>query len=194
VLEDAPAARLAPTNFHLPPGTNADFQRVPPGQIVPYPLGLLLWGTHGSALNDVGIAPRDLTRFPRYTGGLRVRDMNHDKRLDPATDEVVGGIIGAAPPEAKGQSATSPTGSNGTSVLSGQVLRNAGFGPTGGRPNSGLLAIQFRAGDKPGLYRPTVELIGGNSCPRLEARPISQSMQLTQSLQRLSRRARSGHA
>lgn len=48
-------------------------------------------------------------------------------------------------------------------MLSGQVLRNAGFGPTGGKPNPGLLAIQFRAGDKLGLYRPTVELMGGNS-------------------------------
>ncbi|MDP3326063.1 MAG: hypothetical protein Q8S71_21255, partial [Hydrogenophaga sp.] len=60
-------------------------------------------------------------------------------------------------------SASSPTGSDGTPVLSGQVLRNAGFGPTGGKPNAGLLTIQFRAGDKPGLYQPTVELIGGNS-------------------------------
>jgi len=163
VLDNAPSARLAPTNFHLPPGANADFQRVSPGQIVPHPLGLLLWGAQGSALNDVGIAPRDLTRFPRYTGGLLVQDTNHDKRLDPATDKVVGGIIGAAPPEAKGQAAVSPAGADGTALLSGQVLRNTGFGPTGGKPNPGLLAIQFRAGDKPGLYRPTVELIGGNS-------------------------------
>ena len=33
----------------------------------------------------------------------------------------------------------------------------------GGKPNPGLLAIQFKAGDKVGLYRPTVELIGGNA-------------------------------
>jgi hypothetical protein len=163
VIDDAPSTRLAPTNFHLAPGTNSDFQRVSPGQTVPHALGLLLWGAQGSALNDVGIAPRDLTRFPRYTGGLLIQDTNHDKRLDPATDRVVGGIIGSAPSEAKGQSASSPTGSDGALVLSGQVLRNAGFGPTGGKPNPGLLAIQFRAGDKPGLYRPTVELIGGNS-------------------------------
>ena len=70
VLEEAPAARLAPTNFHLPPGTNADFQRVAPGQVAPHALGLLLWGPQGSALNGVGIAQRDLTRYPKYTGGL----------------------------------------------------------------------------------------------------------------------------
>jgi len=165
VLEDAPAARLAPTNFHLAPGTNADYQRVAPGQVAPYALGLLLWGPQGSALNGVGIAPRDLTRYPKYTGGLLVQDSNRDRKLDPATDKVVGGIIGAAPQGATGQAATSPVGTDGTPLLSGEVLRSAGYPPAagGGKPNPGLLAIQFKAGDKPGLYRPTVELIGGNA-------------------------------
>lgn len=165
VLEDAPSARLAPINFHLPPGTNSDYQRVKPGQVAAHPLGLLLWGKQGAALDDVGIAPRDLTRFPRYTGGLLVQDSNHDKRLDPATDAVVGGIIGAAPQGAKGQAATSPIGADGLPILSGQVLRNAAFPAAagGGKPNRGLLAIQFRGGDQPGLYRPQVELLNGNS-------------------------------
>jgi len=54
---------------------------------------------------------------------------------------------------------------DGRPVLSGEVLRSSGFPAAagGGNPNPGLLAIQFKAGDKPGLYRPTVELIGGNS-------------------------------
>ena len=165
VLEDAPTARLAPTNFHLPPGTNADYQKVKAGQVAPYPLGVLLWGAQGAALNDVGVAPRDLSRFPKYTGGLLVQDTDHDKRLDPATDRVVGGIIGAAPQGATGQAATSPMGPDGKPILSGEVLRNAAYPPAagGGKPNVGLLAIQFKAGDKPGLYRPTVELIGSNS-------------------------------
>lgn len=165
VLQDAPAARLAPSNFHLPPGTNSDFQRVAPGQVVTHPLGLLLWGAQGAALDNVGIAPRDLTRFPRYTGGLLVQDTNHDRRLDPARDQVVGGIIGAAPQGAKGQAASSPVGANSQPVLSGQVLRHAGFPAAagGGKPNRGLLTIQFKAGDKPGLYRPNVELLSGNS-------------------------------
>lgn len=30
---DPPKARLAPTNFHLPPGTNSDFQRTHTGQV-----------------------------------------------------------------------------------------------------------------------------------------------------------------
>ena len=164
VIDDAPSARLAPTNFHLAPGVNGDYQKVAAGQVAPNHLGLLLWGAQGAALNGVGIAPRDLTRFPRYTGGLLVQDTNQDRRLDPATDKVVGGIIGAAPQGATGQAATSPISADGTPVLSGEVLRHAGYPPAagGGKPNLGLLAIQFKAGSLPGLYRPTVELIGGN--------------------------------
>lgn len=165
VLDDAPAARLAPSNFHLSPGTNADYQKVPTGQTAPRTLGLLLWGAQGAALNDVGVAPRDLVRFPRFTGGLLVQDSNHDRRLDPTHDKVVGGIIGAAPQGATGQSASSPLRPDGTPLLSGEVLRSTGFplAAGGGKPNPGLLAIQFNVGNMPGLYRPTVELIGGNS-------------------------------
>lgn len=165
VLDAAPPARLAPTNFHLAPGANSDFQSVAPGQVATYPLALLLWGEQGAALNGVGIAPRDLSRFPRYTGGLLVQDTNRDHRLDPATDKVVGGIIGAAPQGATGQSATSPIGADGAPVLSGEVLRHAAYpvAAGGGKPNAGLLTIQFKAGSLPGLYRPTVELIGGNA-------------------------------
>ncbi len=165
VLTRAPDARLAPTNFHLPPGANADFQRALPGQVMPHPLGVLLWDKQGHPMNDVGIAPRDLNRFPRYTGGLLVQDTNGDKVLDPAVDKVVGGIIGAAPEGAKGQAATSPRGTEGKPVLSGAVLRSAAFPPAagGGKPNPGLLAAEFRTGDKPGQYRPTFELIDGNS-------------------------------
>lgn len=164
VLEDAPKARLAPTNFHLPPGTNADYQKATPGQVMTHHLGLLLWGEAGSPLNRVGIAPRDLKRFPKYTGGLLVQDSNGDKVLDPATDKVMGGIVGAAPEGAKGQSATSPRGADGKPVLSGEVLRNAVFPPAagGGKPNPGLLPVEFKVGDKAGHYRPTFELIDGN--------------------------------
>ena len=165
VLEHAPPARLAPSNFQLAPPLNSTFQQVGLGQVAPYPLGLLLWGPQGAALNDVGVAPRDLAHYPRYTGGLLVEDTNHDHRLDPATDKVVGGIIGAAPQGATGQAASSPLHPDGTPVLSGEVLRDPGYPAAmgGGKPNPGLLTIQFKAGNKPGLYRPTVELIGGNA-------------------------------
>ena len=165
VLDDAPTVRLAPTNFHLAPGANADFQQVAPGQVAPQTLGLLLWGAQGAALKGVGIAPRDLARYPKYTGGLLVQDTNGDHRLDPATDKVVGGVVGAAPQGATGQAATSPVGADGMPLLSGEVLRHASYpaAANGGKPNPGLLAIQFKAGDKIGPYRPTIELIGGNA-------------------------------
>ena len=104
------AARLAPTNFHLPPGANANFQQVAPGQVTPQTLGLLLWG---------------------------------------ATE----------------QAETSPVGTDGMPLLSGEVMQHADYpaAANGGKPNPELLAIQFKAGDKVGLYRPTVELIGGNA-------------------------------
>ncbi len=165
VLDEAPAARLAASNFHLAPGANADFQKVPTGAVAPQNLGLLLWGANGSAMNGVGIAPRDLARFPKYTGGLLVQDTNGDHRLDPAVDNVVGGIIGAAPQGAVGQAATSPLGADGRPVLSGETPRSSVY-PTaagGGKPNPGLMTIQFKAGSQPGLYRPTFELIGGNA-------------------------------
>ena len=165
VLDHAPAARLAPSNFQLAPPLNSTLQLVAPGELAPHLLGLLLWGAQGVPMNGVGIAPRDLARFPRYTGGLLVQDTNHDGRLDPATDPVVGGIIGAAPPGASGQAATSPLHPDGRPVLSGEALRDPAYpaAMAGGRPNPGLLTIQFRAGSLPGLYRPTVELLGGNA-------------------------------
>lgn len=165
VLDTAPNARLAPTNFHLAPGMNSDYQKVAPGKVVPYQLGVLLWGAQGTPLNDVGVAPRDLTRYPRYTGGLLVQDTNRDRKLDIATDKVVGGIIGAAPQGATGQAATSPVGPDGMPILSGQMVRNAAYPPAagGGKPNPGLLTIQFKAGSLPGFYRPAVELLDGNA-------------------------------
>jgi hypothetical protein len=52
----------------------------------------------------------------------------------------------------------------GRPVLSGEALRHAGYPPAagGGKPNPGLLTVQFRAGSVAGPYRPTFELIGGN--------------------------------
>lgn len=163
VVGEPPAARVAPSNFHLPPGTGANFQTVGPGEPVPHPLGLLLWGPGGAPLDRVGIAPRDLERFPRYTGGLLVQDTSGDRALDPAIDRVVGGIIGAAPAGAKGQAATSVLGPDGTPLLSGEGVRHPGYPTGGGAPVPGLLVVAFRTGDQPGSYQPTFELTGGNA-------------------------------
>lgn len=164
ILSAPGGARLAPTNFHLGPGMNGDFQKTDISQDAPLMLGLLLWDQSSQPLNGVGIAPPDRARFPSYTGGLLVQDTRGDKKLDSSTDRVVGGIIGAAPEGAQGQSASSPIGSDGKPILSGEMVRSPKFPEAqgGGKPNPGLLPIRFHAGSKPGAYRPTVELIGGN--------------------------------
>lgn len=95
----APAVRLAPCNLHLLPGANADFQSLTPGNV----------------------AARDLARFPRYTGGLLVQDTHRDERLDPNSDPVVGGIVGAAPQGAQGQLAFNLAGDGGAPALAGAV-------------------------------------------------------------------------
>jgi len=146
------APQLATADGHLPPGARGDFQKAGTGQVLPHPLGVMLRAADGAPLNGVGIAPRDLKLQPRYTGGLLVQDSNGDRLLDPATDKVVGGIVGAAPAGAKGQSASSPKAADGKPVLSGDLA---------GHP--GLMPVEFRTGDLPGLYRPTFELLGGNS-------------------------------
>ncbi|QUN31726.1 hypothetical protein KB879_35800 (plasmid) [Cupriavidus sp. KK10] len=164
ILSAPTAARLAPTNFHLGPGMNGDFQKAGVNRDAPLLLGVLLWDQSGQPLNGVGIAPPDRTRFPRYTGGLLVQHTRGDKTPDPANDRVVGGIIGAAPTGATGQSATTPIGGDGKPILSGEMTRHAAFPATqgGGKPNPGLMPIRFHTGSKAGLYRPTVELLGGN--------------------------------
>lgn len=52
------------------------------------------------------------------------------------------------------------------SSAASSARRGAGFAASaqGGKTNPGLLTIQFKAGDMPGLYQPTLERIGGNSC------------------------------
>jgi hypothetical protein len=42
-------------------------------------------------------------QLARYNGGLIVQDSNGDWQLDPATDRIIGGVIGKAPAGAKGQ-------------------------------------------------------------------------------------------
>ncbi len=164
VLPARVKARLAPTNFHLGPGLNGDFQIVGLDQDAPLLFGLYLWDESGEPINRVGVAPPDLARFPKYTGGLLIQDSNGDGKLDPSVDRVVGGIIGAAPPGATGQVASSPI-ADGKLVLSGEMLRSTKFPAAagGGKSEPGLLPIAFHSGNKPGLYRPIVELIGGNS-------------------------------
>ncbi|HKW93058.1 MAG TPA: hypothetical protein VJX92_14275 [Methylomirabilota bacterium] len=165
VLPAATAFRLAPTNVHLGPGVNCDFQRAGLRRDAPLPLGLYLWDGSGNLIDGVGIAPPDPTRFPRYRDGLLVQDLNGDKILDPAVDRVIGGVVIDAPPTAEGQAVRSPGAADGRLVLSGDALRSTKFPPaTGaGKPEHGLLPIQFRTGNIPGTYRATIILLDGSN-------------------------------
>ena len=148
---------INPSNALFPQPSNNNWQRVPVSTVTPLPLDFLLFGADGQALNNVGIVAADRARFPRYTGGLLVQDTDGDGLLDAAKDTVVGGIIGAAPEGATGQSATSPIGATGRPVLSGQIAR------ADGTMAPGILRVIFRSGDRPGEYTPTFELSGGTA-------------------------------
>ena len=157
ILQAAPRARLAPTNFLLPRGGNANFQTILAGQEAPALLSLLLW-RDGKPLDAVGVVPPDLANYPQYAGGLLVLDVDGDGTLDPATDEVIGGMMIAAPPGAQGQSVTNATDTGSKPILSGRLY---GYGTNA--PVPGLLAVRFRAGDQTGEYRLTFELSEGNA-------------------------------
>ncbi|GGM21114.1 hypothetical protein [Deinococcus aerophilus] len=157
ILATVPVARIAPTNFLLPRGENANNQTVALNRPAPALLSFLLW-RGGQPLNGVGILPANTVQYPRYTGGLLVRDANGNQTLELPGDEVVGGIIGKAPEGATGQSALSPIGTDGKPLLSGQL---SGYGTT--VPVAGLLPVRFTVGNRVGAYQPTFELEGGNS-------------------------------
>jgi hypothetical protein len=126
--------------------SNNNWQRVAVNTVTAIPLDFLLFDADGKPMDGVGVAPADLGRFPRYTGGLLAQD-----------GKAVGGIIGSAPPGASGQRAFSPSDAAGRPILSGQLtLPN-------GDPAHGILRVLFRAGDQPGNYTPTFELEGGTS-------------------------------
>ena len=151
---------INPSNALLPQPSNNNWQRVLVGTAAPIPLDFLLFDAGGALMDGVGVAsagPADLARYPRYTGGLLVRDTNGDGRLDPTLDVVVGGIVGAAPMGARGQQAFSPTVEAGRPVLSGQLALPSG------EPAHGIMRVLFRAGNQPGNYTPAFELEDGTT-------------------------------
>ncbi len=92
----------------------------------------------------------------RYNGGLIVQDSNGDGRLDPKADTIVGGVVGKAPAGAKGQELRS------LEVAGAPDLSrpSSAYHPKFGKIFGGSVALlQFTAGDKPGLYRPTLALL-----------------------------------
>ena len=175
-----PVAQILPTNL-TDKRRNHNWQRVAPGTTLGHapntvPLTLMLYA------RAEGVAPQDLVKFKdgivgagvlstqqlaamgfakpkslaRYTGGLIVRDANGDGKLDPATEPIIGGVIGAAPAGAKGQELRTLE-RDGALLLSRPA---AEFAPKPGKRFGGaILQLQFTAGDKPGAYRPTLALL-----------------------------------
>ena len=81
ILASVPLARIAPTNFLLPRGENANNQTVALSRPAPALLTFLLW-RGGQPLNGVGILPPNTAEYPNYTGGLLVRDANGNRTLE----------------------------------------------------------------------------------------------------------------
>ncbi len=177
---DRPVAQILPTNF--PQGRrNHNWQRIKYGQTLGHdegglPVTFILYdkapagdaaalygfkaGIGGAGvlstpqLKAIGFElPAELAR---YNGGLVVKDTNGDAKLDPASDLILGGVIGAAPAGAKGQGLRSLE-RDGKLMLS-QATAEVAAKP-GKRWGGAMLQLQFTGGDKPGKYRPTVALL-----------------------------------
>jgi hypothetical protein len=95
-------------------------------------------------------------QLARYTGGLIVEDSDGNWQLDPASDRIIGGVIGKAPAGARGQELRSLV-THGAIDLS---KTSSAYHPKFGKLFGGaIMLLQFTAGDKPGLYRPTLALL-----------------------------------
>ncbi|MCC6179874.1 MAG: hypothetical protein IT305_31560 [Chloroflexi bacterium] len=152
------APSINPSNALFPQPSNGNWQRTPLNTDNRLPFDFLLFNARGERDNGVGVVPADRARFPRYTGGLIVRDANGDGTLDAAVDTVIGGVIGAAPQGATGQVARTPLDpTTSKPILSGQVPDPQG------NPVAGIMRVQFHTGSLPGEYAPTFELTDGNA-------------------------------
>ena len=176
----APVAQVLPTNF-TDKRRNHNWQRVQPGQILgvsagTVPITLMMY----ARAKDV--APEDLVKFrdgivgagilstqqinamgyekpaalARYNGGLILRDRNGDGVLTPGSDEIIGGVIAKAPAGAKGQELRSLE-RDGKPLLSEPTQAVAP--KPGKRWGGAIMKLAFTAGNKPGLYRPTLALL-----------------------------------
>ncbi|MBI3452380.1 MAG: hypothetical protein HY057_06025, partial [Rhodospirillales bacterium] len=100
----------------------------------------------------------------RYTGGLIVVDSDGDGVLDPRKDRIIGGVFGSAPAGAKGQEIRSLE-RDGKPMLARAAEE---YNPQVGKRFGGsVMELQFAAGDKPGMYRPTLALLRDPANPAL---------------------------
>lgn len=182
----APVAQILPTNF-TDKRRNHNWQRIAPGETLgvtagTVPVTLMLYAAAR------GVAPEALVNFrdgivgagvlstqqlqamgyekpaalARFNGGLILRDSNGDGVLTPASDTVIGGVIGKAPAGARGQELRSLE-RDGRPVLS-QPTEALAPKP-GKRWGGAIMQLAFTAGGKPGRYRPTLALLADPANP-----------------------------
>jgi hypothetical protein len=96
------------------------------------------------------------SQLARYNGGLIVEDTNGDWQLDPVNDRIIGGVIGKAPAGAKGQELRSLVTHGAVDLSKPSSAYHPKFGKLFG---GSVMLLQFTAGNKPGLYRPTLALL-----------------------------------
>ncbi|GBE42033.1 hypothetical protein BMS3Bbin10_00089 [bacterium BMS3Bbin10] len=168
-----PRPQIFPTN--IPQGKrNHNWQRVAPGETVgatseTVPLSFLLFerneGFGNKGIMGAGVlSAQQLATFgfsvppalKRYTAGLILQDSDGDGLLNPSQDKIIGGITIAAPRGAKGHQVSTPL-VRGNLYLSSPT-RN--FSEVAGRKLGGaIMLLEFVAGNKKGLYRPTFALL-----------------------------------
>lgn len=176
-----PTAQVLPTNFPHKQ-RNHNWQRVSAGTVLgqsagTLPLTAMLYAAAPAGdtaslygfkegLVGVGVLSTPQLRamgfekpaeLARYNGGLILQDQNGDGRLDPKADRIIGGILANAPKGAKGQELRSLE--VGGAPLLSQATAEVAEKP-GKRWGGAMLQLQFTAGSKPGLYRPTLALLG----------------------------------
>jgi hypothetical protein len=149
-IDDA-VAQIQPNNFP-DRQRNHNWQTIASGEtlgVTPgtLPIPLMLYAKAG------GVAPADMVNFKK---GISAEDTNGDWQLDPKTDRIVGGVIGKAPAGARGQELRSLVKHGAVDLSKPSSAYHAKFGKLFG---GSVMLLQFTAGNKPGLYRPTLALL-----------------------------------
>jgi hypothetical protein len=168
-----PRPQIFPTNIPHDK-RNHNWQRIAPGQSAggtegTVPLSFLLFerneGFGNKGITGAGVlSARELGilnyRIPeplrRYTGGLILKDSNGDGLLDPGQDQIIGGVFIDAPEGAKGHEARTPLFGDRHYLSRPTGVYNK---RAGAKLGGAVMLVEFKGGDKKGIYRPTFALL-----------------------------------
>ncbi len=98
----------------------------------------------------------------RYNGGLILQDTDRDGRLTPGRDRIIGGVLGKGPPGASGMLVRSSRFHGAAHFSRPSTAYHEKFGAIFG---GSVALLEFTAGNKPGLYRPTFALLSDPDDP-----------------------------